>query len=364
MKRQLGVALALFALAGECLAQSSVVQGPVDGDSLIFFGVADAVLAYGAGSNSHRTRLLSGGNTASRWGLRGVQDLGGGLAATFWLEAGYDVNNGSGVATNSNNQDSGAGFDAAAFNRRSTVSLVSDWGELRLGRDFTATYLNRDSSDPFSTNGVGASQADVSAIRVPTLVRASNIVGYLLPADLSGFFGEVQYFMGENASDSPAPQDGTGYAVRIGYRRGAFGVAMSTGRTQYARSATTGDFLVSDIAASYDFGVVSVSTGYFHDRSERDTPLTGTGYIVGAVVPVGPHQLKAAFSSYGTDAPGDPRADKLAVGFVYSFSKRTQAYMTLAHVSNSGGSAQALNGATTDPDRSSRGYDFGLKHSF
>ena len=65
----------------------------------------------------------------SRWGIRGTEDLGGGLYAGFWLE--------SAVLP-----DTGAA-QAAFWGRRSTVSLGSkDYGELRLGRDYTPTFWN------------------------------------------------------------------------------------------------------------------------------------------------------------------------------------------------------------------------------
>lgn len=365
--RKLGglAAAGLFVTSG-AFAQSSVVQAPATSSSVTLFGVADAAISYGTGSIGTKTALTSGGNTSSRVGFRGVEDLGGGLAAGFWLEFGYNVDDGTGGSTNINNQPNGsvAGFSP---NRRSTVSLMDFWGEMRLGRDFSATYRNRDQTDPFSTNGVGASQPYVGSIAGTTATRVSNMVGYFLPGNLGGFFGEVQYFMGENDNTTGLPHvsDGNGYAARIGWGAGPFGIAVSTGKTLYARTLTTGDIPVVNVGASYDFKVVKVTAGYFHDKVDQFIPVTGTGYIVGAVVPVFAYdQLKLSYSSYGTNAIGDPRADKFAIGYVYNFSKRTALYATFAHVSNSGFSTVAVNGGITAPNQSSHGYDFGMKHSF
>ena len=76
----------------------------------------------------------------SRLGFRGTEDLGGGLNASFWLEAGLNNDNGTGASTSTNNSTStsqagASGSQGLTFNRRSTVSLASTWGELRLGRD-------------------------------------------------------------------------------------------------------------------------------------------------------------------------------------------------------------------------------------
>lgn len=365
MRAKITLAAANCWFVGAALAQTSVGQGPVSGSSVTLFGIVDAAVAYGTGSISHKTQLVSGASAPSRLGFRGTEDLGGGLGANFWLEAGFNSDDGTGAASNTNNQPDGATTgNAVAFNRRSTVSLIDLWGELRLGRDFTAPYRNREQPDPFGTNGVGASQANVGTIAGTTATRASNMVGYFLPPGLGGFFGEVQYFMGENDSNAPNPDDGDGYAARIGYGIGPFGIAVASGNTQYARTATTGNIKVVNVGAFYDFGFFKLTGGYYRDKVESILPVTGTGYLVGGVIPLSVDQVRLSYSTYGTDAVGDPRTRKFAIGYVYYFSKRTLAYATYAHVHNSGGAFSALNGAMTDPDRSSTGYDFGLRHNF
>jgi predicted porin len=362
-------ALASLLLAGQAIAQVSVGQGPVSGNSVTLFGIVDVAVAYGTGSIAHTTQLVSGADTPSRLGFRGTENLGGGLGVGFWLEAGLNVDDGTGVPSNTNNQPSGVtSTNAITFNRRSTVSLIDRWGELRLGRDFTATYRNRDQVDPF--NGVGSSQTNVGSLGGTTGMRASNMVGYFLPPNLAGFFGEAQYFMGENASISPSAlnppnhNDGNGYAARIGWASGPFGVAVAVGDTQFARTATTGNIKVVNVGAACDFSFFKLTAGYFRDKVERFVAVTGSGYIVGATIPLGLDLVKVSWSSYGTDELFDPRARKFAIGYEYNFSKRTAAYATYAHLSNSGGSSFALNGSITGPSRNSQGYDFGLRHSF
>ena len=355
---------------GEALAQSSVGGSNSSGSSVTLFGVVDAYVAYGTGSAGSRLALLSGGNAASRLGFRGAEDLGGGLSAGFWLEAGFDADNGTGVSGSINNQPSGATpGDVISFNRRATVSVFDLWGELRLGRDFTSIYRNRDQTDPFNTNGVGGSQVQAGTIGGPTVTRASNMIGYFIPPGLGGFFGEVQYFMGENIQFHPAitpnTKAGDGYGGRIGWSAGPFGIAVAAQTTKFSQTSTTGDIDSANVGAYYDFTVVKLTASYFQDKVKSFVPVKGTGYIFGAVVPVfGVDQLKLAYSSYGTDEITDPHANKFAIGYVYNFSKRTAAYATYAHVDNKGNSAFALNGSLTRPGRSSSGYDLGLRHSF
>lgn len=363
MRKALSFAALTLAAAGAA-AQSPQVTKEVTTDSVTFFGIVDIALSYGQGSIANQTQLASGRSSTSRWGFRGFQDLGGGLAAGFWLEGQINVDTGGTGSTNVNNQPSGS--TDGLFGRRSTVSLMDFWGEMRLGRDFTSLFRNRDDVDPFSTTGVGANLADTLSIDGPTATRASNMVAYFLPPGLGGFFGEAQYFMGENTQVTglPSVNNGDGYTGRLGWAGGGFAVAVAGSRTRYAQTATTGDIQAYNVGASYDFKVVKISAGYYHDEVKQIVPLTATGYLVGAVVPLGATQLKLSYSSYGTDAAGDPRGDKLAAGFVYSLSKRTALYGTYAYLRNNGGASYSLNGGLTAPDHYSSGFDLGMKHSF
>ena len=132
MKKSL-IALAVLAASGAAMAQSSVT----------LFGIVDATYAYGSGSAGNKSQLTNSGYNSSRLGFRGVEDLGGGMSASFWLEAGVNNDNGSGANTSTNNQASGStGGGGLTFNRRSTVSLNGGFGEVRLGRDYTPQFWN------------------------------------------------------------------------------------------------------------------------------------------------------------------------------------------------------------------------------
>jgi predicted porin len=85
MKKSL-VALAVLAASGAAMAQSSVT----------LFGIVDAGYAVGNGSISDKTSLRNSGYNSSRLGFRGVEDLGGGMSASFHLEAGVNNDDGTG----------------------------------------------------------------------------------------------------------------------------------------------------------------------------------------------------------------------------------------------------------------------------
>ncbi len=350
MKKSL-IALAVLASAGVASAQSSVT----------LFGIVDATLAFGKGSISNKTQLTNSGYNSSRLGFRGTEDLGGGMSASFWLEAGMNNDNGSGAPTNLNNQASGtsaatAGTQGLTFNRRSTVSLGGGWGELRLGRDYTPQFWNLTVFDPFGTNGAGTTQTLNSSLGGPVTVRASNSIGYFLPGNLGGFYGQLQHYRGENNNN--VANDGTGTAMRVGYANGPVNAALAYSTTKYS----TGDIKSTNIGGQWDFGVAKLMGHYNRDRVSGGA--TGKGYLLGALVPVGPGEIRLAYSQYKNDLSGDPKTKKIALGYVHNLSKRTAVYATYARLRNSGGAAQALNGAGNAANQNSTGYDFGIRHSF
>ena len=370
MKKNL-IALAILAATGSAaMAQSSVT----------LFGVADAAVKYGNGTAAKLTTLGSGGNATSRIGFRGVEDLGDGLQAGFWLEGGLVMNSGSGQATNTNNQASGATTAGGlTFNRRATVSVMSAGaGELRLGRDLAVTYRSVSDFDPFGDVGVGNNLMD-SAISLSSItrgVRVSNTVNYFTPANLGGFYGQAQYYFGGNASDVAATattaaigkKDGSGGGLRLGFAQGPLSIAASYGATNFL---ATGNQSTTNVAASYDLGVVKLLAIYNEDRVKATAArvqLKGQSYLVGLTAPAGPGEIRATYGSYKRKenlAAGDKQADKFAVGYVYNLSKRTAIYTTVALLKNKNGAGQVLNGSllSNANDRSS-GFDIGLRHAF
>jgi hypothetical protein len=219
MKKSLIALAALGAFAGAASAQSSVT----------LFGIVD-VNVMTVNNNDRTYSMGTDGMASSRLGFRGVEDLGGGMKASFWLEAGLAPDTGRNTMQWGNGGTSTGGENALVFNRRSTVSLSNRWGELRLGRDYTPTFWNWTNYDPFGTVGVGAatnlalSKFAVTTLSGPTeagygtLVRANNMVSYILPAGTQGMglYGQLSVAAGEKANANKY------YGGRIGYAAGPF----------------------------------------------------------------------------------------------------------------------------------------------
>lgn len=353
MKRTL-VALAIASACSIAYAQSSVS----------IFAVLDATVesVHNSGG-ANILRLTNSGWQASRFGFRGTEDLGGGLSASFWLEMGVSVDDGTGAPSNTNNQTTG-GTPAGAlmFNRRSTVSLSGqNWGELRLGRDIVPGAWTLVLYDPFFNVGVGASQAFNSAITGITTVRASNSIGYWTPSTLGGFFGHFMYWLGENPSTAANKKDGSGSGFRVGYVDSKLDLSVSMNKTNYL----AGDTKQNNIGASWNFGWAKLMGSL---SSDRNGATRAKGGDAGATVPVGAGQIKIAYSRYRIERPTGqtPTASKIALGYDYMLSKRTTLYTSVARLQNSNGSAATVSfGAPAPgPDGSSRGINAGLRHTF
>ena len=358
IRRNTLVAAAALCACGIAAAQSSAKV----------FGVVDLAIQRGTGTIANKSQMGSSGLTTSRMGFRGTEDLGGGTWAGFWLEAGINVDSGTGVATNTNNQASGTSTgQGLAFNRRSTVSLSGTWGELRLGRDFTPQYHNL-TYEPTGTVGVGTAVNYTNIITGPTNTRASNAVSYFTPK-IAGFSGQAQYYFGENASNAANKNDGSGMGLRAVYSRGPYEVAAATSRTKYLG----GNSKQSNIGGYYDFGVAKLLANYSSDEGQvaqgaGSALVKAKGWSLGTVVPYGAEEFRAGYSTYKIDQRtatlDEPRARKLMLGWVHNLSKRTAVYTTFARVTNSGGSATSLLGSVTAANEHSNGYEAGLRHSF
>lgn len=369
------VAALLGALSSIAAAQSSVT----------IFGVIDATVQHAGQAGAHVNRVNGvGGNQFSRLGFRGIEDLGGGLSAGFTLDAGLNVDDGTGSVASTNNQagpasgtplTAGGSANARAlngtglvFSRRSTVSLMSrQWGELRVGRDFVPTYWNLTQFDPFGTAGSGsvnnlAQGALTRVSTVTTAIRASNSVGYFLPS-VAGLYGQAMYALGENASNSAGGtrDDGRYAGLRLGYVAGALNVAASHGKT----TLVSGDVSTTNLGASYELVAAKLMAQYFKDRNEIvAAPSSSRGWLLGAQVNVGSDYVPISYTTVRDNTPVPRSARQLAVGYVHNFSKRTAVYTTYSKIRNKDGAALTGGGVTGVANQPWTGLDLGIRHAF
>lgn len=341
-------------LLGLCMVTAAV---GVSAQSVEIFGTVDAGFARLSGNGVSKTGVSTGGANISRLGFRGTEDMGGGLKAGFWLEAGMDVDSGQGKT---------AGVGGLSFNRRSTVSVMGGFGEIRLGRDDTPTFLSTLIFDPFLTNGVGgtmafAMQGIPGAPGAP--IQYSNTVGYHTPQNLGGFYGQLQYGFGEAASNAAYNKAGNYAGLRAGYRTGALNLAIAAAKMNGATAAADND--IANIGASYDFGVVKPMFLY---ASEKVNSVKISAMQFGFTAPMGAGQLRASYGKYDTST-NNADWSKLAIGYGYNLSKRTQVYGAIARISNKDGAQksiapQGMTATGTSLGGSASGVDIGIRHFF
>jgi predicted porin len=347
MKRTL---LALVAAAGAAAASAQ-------SSSVTLFGVADVSVAYistkdKVGDSKSVYGLANGGNSSSRLGFRGEEDLGGGLKAGFWLEGGINVD------------DGGTGFK---FDRRSTVSVMGNFGEVRLGRDKTPGYQNLETFHAFGDTGMGGINGhnliSSSAAGTPegsNPKRVSNSVSYLLPK-LGGVYGQITYGFGEQAGNNSLSST---VGLRVGYANGPLNVAGAYGTVKGGEVGNTVNYKHFNLGASYNFGV---ATPMLLIASERGNDKRVDLYSIGVKAPLGPGELRAAYTMYKDKKVSDADASRIAIGYGYRLSKRTELYAAFAHMTNDDNAKRKLGSSLShDPGvgKNVTGYEFGVRHNF
>ncbi len=381
MKKSL-VALAVLAATGAYAQSSVTMYGRLDlGTS---GGTVDNTTAAGVKNSTKSTSLAGAQNqwTGSRIGLRGTEDLGGGLKANFVYE--FRIN-----------QDGTAALDADTANfgrvRTSIIQLAGSFGTVSVG-----TYLNpfddvRTSSASNSNGIAGGNNLDrINGGLVGLNSRSTNSIGYRSPVFAGGFtasFG-TQY---EKADTTPTSAAGgnsitKGYIASLGYANGplsvlgVYGIGNSSSATATAGLPTVGvtDYRVNDFAvrASYNFGVAVPYLSYENTRVKNNLAVgviaptatsagvaangdtTSRGYELGSTFPMG------AFTPYITYANikqspnvgNNIKTTSYQIGTKYDISKRTFAYVAI------GQEKDKTDNSTLE--RKANGYGAGLVHQF
>jgi predicted porin len=351
-------------LMAAALAAVVTVAGAQSNVSL--YGIVDlGLVSEHGGANGTLTKLTSGIGSVSRFGLRGVEDLGGGLSAIFTLE--------SGVKADTGEQDSAG----VLFQRQAWMGLRSTtWGTLTLGRQYTPFYkVFADVADPFATSYAGTARNLFPVSGATT--RASNTVKYATP-NLRGWSAEAAYTFGEQAGSSTAGRQ-TGFAA--GYEQGPLVVRLGrldrnsdvAGGAQHDSGSNT------ILAANYDFKIVKAYAAYERDKGYGVGTLANTSNPYGGVAPtpstdarelligftmplgrgsvIASHIDKDDRSSYNQDARQD------AIGYVYPLSARTSVYTAYAKIHNKNGAGYTV-GNNAEAGSGDSAVNLGVRHTF
>ncbi|SAL46121.1 porin [Caballeronia peredens] len=336
-----GLVGATVALAmGSAAAQSSVT----------LYGVADTFFQFLNNGGQQSWSLRSGGNSGSLFGLKGTENLGGGLSAVFTLENGYNINNGTFLADSS-----------AMFYRQAWVGLAHEkYGSISLGRQYQPTFWVLYPTDPLRANEIlsplaAASQSvDRSTMGVQTGGgRSSNAIVYKSP-NLLGFQVWAMYALSStvtqpipqtngNMLDVAATYSGYGLYAGMSYQYQHPGSKTFPGLPSALNTVSTKHYTG---AVGYRFGIVNLSFNYAYHQPD-DAPANSLAARLNVVHPFSVMEAGATIQATPFDTieiAGLQRVVRgvhdnawgLQLGVDHSLSKRTALYARAGYIKNNG----------------------------
>jgi len=246
-------------------------------------------------------------NNGSRLGLRGTEDLGGGLKAAFNLEHGL-------------NSDTGAtqtfGSSATTFwSRQANVELSGGFGTIRLGSWFPDSYFS--TVDRTSNHNHDTGTSSDALFSSFGFNYRTNKIGYFSPV-MEGFSFIASAHAGEGTAG-----DARAFDLSGNYEANGLHVGLT-----YARADTVAKRTAFGVEADYAFGPVLV-TGYYQREEvagfrSRDIARVSAMYTVG--------QSEFHFNIGGTKSGADGTfktagASQWTLGYNYNLSKRTKVYV-------------------------------------
>lgn len=314
MKKTVIAAATLAALSGAAAAQSSVT----------LYGVVDVNVSR---SERHNGDTLTGMNTYNptnargpRFGMRGSEDLGGGMKGLFVLEGSFSPESGT---TAANNQ---------LFDRQAWVGVSAGWGELTVGRQETMTRVVHVNG---YTDVTGLTELSVASNNSGLQLmqnmgnRVNNAIRYTTPT-FSGVKVRVQSGLGKQSNTAT-----TSGAV-ITYDQGPVRLALSHEYYEGIGIAGVSKWNeVTTVGASYKFSAATLVAGYQDSRkvggaaaAPAATTTSHEAYSIGAIVPVSKAlTLRAQYTMSTTNTPTTSRDySRAGVSARYSLSPRTFLY--------------------------------------
>ena len=299
------------------------------------YGILDTFVGYtNAGGKGSVTTMQSGGLYASRIGLRGSEDLGGGYRATFVLENGILTN--SGAATDS----------TMAFSRNAWVGIATPYGEVRFGKQNSILLLMHSRLEAFPGGTYGSVLHNASSFTF----RYDNMITYWSP-DLAGF----RFSAGISLGGQTSPHDAlNAYVGSVEYQRGPVYLGVSHAEQNGADGSV--NTKTTFAGGSYRFGSTTGYFGYYRGNnlgSNLTTNVAGkyhSVYALSMAYRFTPSLTVAAGLGYIDDSTEQHNdGGEISLGAFYNLSKRTLLYGAATRLVNRHGATFALlgNGPTT-----------------
>lgn len=331
-KKTLAAVAVLGAFAGAASAASVTLYGLVD-EAFDY-----SYVKQGDQASQQTYGLKSGVSAASRFGVKGMEELGNGYTVGFQLENGFKSDTGAMSTSNT------------LFDRVSSLYVTGPFGTLAAGRDGaldsgvgTVSYIYQYAA--FGTGWAGVSSAGL--LNFGYADRANNTLTYITP-DLNGLKVYAQYSFAADDQEKDHETDNSRYAaLGAQYKAGAFstGIVVDQLMPKEVNGIDNDDQFKVSYGASYDFGVAKVMglaqytkhmsavskntdllgkgnylfkgdlTGWNLELGTTAPVLGGTAYAQVNYLDVKDDDDSAKFNGYG-----------IGLGYAYPLSKRTTVY--------------------------------------
>lgn len=281
MKKSL-IALAALAAVSAASAQSSVS----------LYGIADIWVGKIKGSSA---QAGSGGVNTSRWGMKGSEDLGGGLKANFNFESGIDMGNGA--------------VKGALFDRQANVGFSGGFGTVKIGKSWNAM------DDVFGAANSGFDSAlSANGVWLNSYTGTAAAQLYYATPSFSGFSGAVSTQLNGNSANGNAKVT----AFNVAYANGP--VAAALGYEEDKGVGQKGTML----NGSYDLGMAKLMASLYNSKMTATGAKTNS-YQLGADVPMS-SALTLSVGYAASKPNGGQTNSGFGVAAAYSLSKRTTVY--------------------------------------
>ena len=348
MKKLTLVAGAVLALVSttSALAQSTVT----------LYGIVDAALIYTTKQTTTggaKTEIGAGQLATSRWGMRGTEDLGGGLKANFVLEGTLINDTGAtGLGFGGNTTVAGVvvgnpgGSSNSLFDRAATVGLSGGFGAITLGRQNILGVDSIGMADPiglsqpginpnvaFSALNSGALYSTFGTNDGGAALRQNNSIRYVTPV-MSGFGGALMYGFGEKVAETTNPtgnSSANSYAGISGFfTDGTSGVALAyaklNNRADNSKLTLWGGGAKYAVTSGLTLKVTYAQNEV--DTTNRKIAVIGAG-VDFMVMPA----LTLTAAVYNSKRSGDVngKANQYVGLAKYALCKRTNLYTILTH---------------------------------
>ena len=288
-------------------------------------------------------------SNASRIGLKGSEDLGGGLSAIWQIESGVNVDEQNGTLAS----------------RNSFVGLKGGFGTLLAGNHDSPLKLVGRAVDLF-----GDTMADSrNVMGGGSDTRVDNVIVYLTP-EMGGFGVAAAYFTDDGSSTATtgdAADDGA-FNLNATYKNGPIYVGVGYGNGDYHENNDLGAHV--RVAGGFTMGSFKLVGQY--DSLEDDTPAAGNGdfdaWMVGGAFTMGNIVLKANYMAGEYDRSG-VEPTQFTIGADYNLSKRSTVYALYAAsedgviLGKGGGSSDQLVSGDV-PGKDNDVFSVGMVHNF